>query len=247
MLFNLQNKVAMITGASGGIGDSIVRVLHKSGATVVPFSRSVEYGNKLKEELKERVIPIAPQDITTEEGCTSLIKEVVEKAGKVDILVNNAGITKDSLSIRMKQEEFEEVIKVNLLSPFLLSKMTLSIMAKNRWGRIINISSVVGVSGNAGQANYSASKGGLITLTKTLAKEFASRNITVNSISPGFIETKMTDVLSEEQKNGILSMVPLKRMGTSNEVAYAVIYLASDEASYITGHNLNINGGMVMI
>lgn len=247
MLFNLENKVVVVTGASGGIGNSIVRVLHKNGATVVPFSRSAEYANKLQEELKERIIAVTPQDITTEEGCALVIKEVIEKAGKIDVLVNNAGITKDSLAMRMKQADFEEVIKVNLLSPFLLSKAALSAMAKNRWGRVINISSVVGVSGNAGQANYSSSKGGLITLTKTLAKEFASRNITVNSISPGFIETKMTDVLSEEQKNGILSIVPLKRMGSPEDVSYAVLYLASEEASYITGHNLNINGGMLMI
>lgn len=247
MLFNLQGKVAMVTGASGGIGDAIVRILHAQGATVLPISRSIEYGKKIAEELKENIIPLMPQDITTEEGCSALVKEAIEKAGKLDILVNNAGITKDTLAIRMKQNDFEEVIKVNLLAPFLLSKAALSVMAKNRCGRVINISSVVGVTGNAGQANYSSAKGGLITLTKTLAKEFAGRNITVNSISPGFITTKMTDVLTEEQKNAILSMVPLNKMGRADEVAYAVVFLASDEAGYITGHNLNINGGMLMI
>ncbi|KAL0263801.1 UNVERIFIED_CONTAM: hypothetical protein PYX00_011100 [Menopon gallinae] len=208
-MFNLQNKVAVVTGASGGIGDAIVRLFHKQGAIVVPVSRSKQYAEKLIDELKERIIAVEPQDITTENGCDLLIKEIVSKADRLDILVNNAGITKDNLTIRMKANDFEEVIKVNLLAPFLLSKLSLMAMMKNKWGRVINISSVVGVSGNPGQANYSSAKGGLITLTKTLAKEFASRNITVNSISPGFIQTKMTDVLTEEQKNSILSAVPL--------------------------------------
>ena len=246
-MFDLSNKVAAVTGASGGIGEAVVRMLHKQGAKVVPISRSKEFALKLQEELGNNIIPVEPQDITTEQGASDLIKEIVSEAGRLDILVNNAGITKDGLAMRTKQADFEEVIKVNLTAPFLLAKYGLMAMAKNRWGRLINISSVVGVMGNPGQANYSSSKGGLITLTKSLAKEFASRNITVNSISPGFITTKMTDALTEEQQKAILSIVPLNKFGTPDDVASCVVYLASEEAGYITGHNLNINGGMLMI
>lgn len=246
-MFDLSGKVAVVTGASGGIGEAIVRSLHKQGATVVPFSRSSEFALSLYKELGDRICAVDAVDITTEEGASALIKDVVGKLGKIDILVNNAGITKDMLAVRMKQDSFEEVLKVNLVAPFLLSKYALSAMSRNRFGRVINISSVVALMGNAGQANYTASKGGLITLTKTLAKEFASRSITVNAISPGFIVTKMTDVLTDEQKQAILQQVPLNRMGEVDDIASAVVYLASDEAGYITGHNLNVNGGMVMI
>lgn len=247
MLFNLEGKTALVTGASGGIGEAAVRALHAQGARVVPFSRSAEFAQNLQSELGDRIVPVGSYDITEESGAAALVKEVVSKGGGLDILVNNAGITKDMLVMRMKQENFEEVLKVNLIAPFLLSKYALIAMSKNRWGRVINISSVVGVTGNAGQANYSASKGGLMSLTRSLAKEFASRGITVNSISPGFIITKMTDVLTEEQKGAIMGIVPLGRMGETKDISSAIVYLASEEAGYITGHNLNVNGGMAMI
>ncbi|MGV3278466.1 3-oxoacyl-ACP reductase FabG [Rickettsiales bacterium LUAb2] len=247
MLFDLNGKAALVSGASGGIGIEIVKALYKQGAKVGLISRSQEAMQKIKSELGDRIFCLTPRDITIEQEAKDLVEEASTLMGSVDILVNNAGITKDGLALRMSKEDFTEVLNVNLIAPFLLSKAVIAKMNKSKWGRIINISSVVGVSGNAGQANYSASKGGLNALTKTLAREYASRTITVNSISPGFIATKMTDVLTEAQKESLLSGVPLKRMGTPEEVAAAVIYLASEEAGYITGHNLNINGGMIMI
>lgn len=247
MLLDLSGKNAMVTGVSGGIGREIVNILHKQGAKVALVSRSAEAMKEIKQELGDNIVELTPRNIEDEKEVEALVNEAEEKMGSIDILVNNAGITKDGLSLRMKKDDFTDVLNVNLIAPFLLSKTVLAKMFKKKWGRVINISSVVGVSGNAGQVNYSASKGGLITMTKSFAKEFASKSITVNSISPGFIDTKMTEKLTDSQKEAILTQIPSKRMADAKEVAYAVVFLASEEAAYITGHNLNINGGMLMV
>ena len=245
-MFDLSGKTALVTGATGGIGGAIAKALHGAGATVAISGRKLDVLNTLATELGGRVHVIAA-DLSSAEGIEALIKSATEKMERIDILVNNAGLTRDNLSMRMKDEEWQEVIDVNLSAPFRLARAVQRGMMKARWGRIINITSVVGTTGNPGQANYCAAKAGMTGWTKAMAAEIASRNITVNCIAPGFIATPMTDVLTDEQKARINGNIPMARMGTSEEIAAAALYLASAEASYVTGQTLHVNGGMAMI
>jgi 3-oxoacyl-[acyl-carrier protein] reductase len=245
-MFNLSGKTALVTGATGGIGAAIAKALHTQGATVGLSGRNEDKLNALAAELKDRVF-VLPADLSKPEGVDDLVKRAVEKMERVDILVNNAGLTKDTLSMRMKDEDWQEVIDVNLTAPFRLARAIQRGMMKSRWGRIINISSVVGVTGNPGQTNYCASKAGMIGWSKAMAQEIASRNITINCIAPGFIATAMTEALTDEQKAAINSRIPAGRMGASEDIAAAAVYLASDEAAYVTGQTLHVNGGMAMI
>lgn len=245
-MFDLTGKSALVTGASGGIGADIARALHAAGATVGLSGTRVEPLEALAAELGDRA-HVLPCNLSNAEDVDGLVKRAAEAMGAVDILVNNAGITKDGLAMRMSDDDWQSVIDVNLTAPFRLSRAAIRGMMKARWGRIINISSVVGRAGNAGQANYAASKGGLVALSKSLAEEVASRGITVNCVAPGFIETAMTDKLNEAQRDTILASVPAGRMGTPQEIAAAVLYLASQEAAYVTGATLHVNGGMDMV
>lgn len=243
------NKVVLITGATRGIGKQIALTFAENGYDVAINYRkeNAELENLKKEIEVNNVKCLAVQgDVSSFEDCERFVKEIIEEYGKIDVLVNNAGITKDTLLMRMKKEDFESVIGINLVGTFNVTKNVISHMMKARSGKIINISSVVGVSGNAGQTNYSASKAGIIGFTKSLAKEVASRNILVNAVAPGFIETSMTDVLKEEIKEEIAKSIPLKRMGTTKDVANLVKFLASEESSYITGQVINVDGGMLM-
>ena len=243
------SKIAVVTGGTRGIGKQIILSLANQGYDIATNYRT---DNQDLEDLKNQVTNIGVQiftyqcDVSDYSKVEEFIKEVVSKFGKIDVLVNNAGITKDGLLMRMKKEDFEDVIDVNLIGTFNVTRNAIPYMIKARSGKIINISSVVGVSGNAGQTNYSASKAGIIGFTKSLAKEVASRNITVNAVAPGFIQTKMTDVLKDEVKEEILKQIPLKRFGLAEDVANVVKFLASDESSYITGQVINIDGGMLM-
>ena len=245
-MFDLTGKAALVTGASGGIGGAIARALHRQGAAVTLSGTRAEALEALKAELGERAhVIVAKMDDPLD--IERLAKEAEAAMGKIDILVNNAGITRDNLSMRMKDEDWEKVLQVNLTGTFRLIRAAMRGMMRRRHGRVINITSVVGVTGNPGQANYAAAKAGLIGMSKSLAQELASRSITVNCIAPGFIATPMTDVLTDDQKKGILGRVPADRLGTSDEIAAGVVYLASDEAAYVTGQTLHINGGMAMI
>ena len=242
------SKIALITGATRGIGKEIALTLAQEGYNIAINYRTEN--DELKTTKKEienlNVECLAVKgDISKFEDTENIVKQVIEKFGKIDVLVNNAGITKDMLLMRMKPEDFKSVIDVNLIGTFNMTKNVISHMTKARSGRIINISSVVGISGNAGQTNYSASKAGIIGFTKSLAKEVASRNILVNAVAPGFIQTSMTDVLKEEVKEEIAKTIPLKRMGTTKDVANVVKFLASEDSSYITGQVINVNGGMI--
>tara|TARA_R110002073_G_scaffold201698_2_gene360880 strand:- start:1288 stop:2025 length:738 start_codon:yes stop_codon:yes gene_type:complete len=245
-MFNLDGKCALVTGASGGLGKEIAIALHKSGATVALSGTRVEPLEALAAELGERV-HVVSANLSDPESVAALPKAAEEAMGKVDILVNNAGITRDNIAMRLKDEDWDDVMQVNLKAAFKLSQGLMRGMMKRRGGRMINITSIVGVTGNPGQANYAASKAGMIGMTKSLAQELASRNITVNCIAPGFIESPMTDVLSDDQKAGLLTNVPMGRLGVGAEIAAGVVYLASDEAAYVTGQTLHINGGMAMI
>jgi 3-oxoacyl-[acyl-carrier protein] reductase len=245
-MFNLTDKKAIITGASGGIGSSIAKGLYAQGATVVLSGTRVDTLNSLAKGLGERAFVI-PCDLSNFEEPKRLISDCNDLMGGVDILVNNAGLTQDNLAMRMKDEDWSRVLDVNLTASFLLSKACLRGMMKQRFGRIINITSIVGITGNAGQVNYAASKAGLIGMSKSLAQEVASRGITVNCVAPGFIATPMTETLSNDQKDNLLSSTPIRRLGEGRDIAASVIYLASDEASYVTGHTLHVNGGMVMV
>jgi 3-oxoacyl-[acyl-carrier protein] reductase len=244
----LAGKIALVTGASQGIGRACALELARAGATVAVAARSVDKLEAVAGEItgaggQAKAFAL---DVASEESIKACAKAVIAEFGAVHILVNNAGITKDGLALRMKLADFDDVLRANLTGAFLLTQAVISSMMKARWGRVVNITSVVGETGAAGQANYAASKAGMIGLTKSLAREFASRNITVNAVAPGFIETAMTETLTEEQKAGILVQVPLGRYGTVEDVAAAAGFLCSEAAGYITGHTLDINGGMYM-
>lgn len=245
-MFSLSGKTALVTGATGGIGAAIASALHAQGATVAVSGRNEAKLDALSRELGERTF-VLPADLSDLDGLEDFIKGAEEKLGHIDILVNNAGLTRDNLSMRMKEEEWDEVIRVNMTATFRLAKAVQRGMMKRRNGRIINIASIVGVTGNPGQCNYVASKAGMIGWSKAMAQEVASRGITVNCIAPGFIATAMTDALNDDQKVKINATIPMARMGSSEDIAAAVTYLASDEAAYITGHTLHVNGGMAMV
>ncbi|MBO9396807.1 MULTISPECIES: 3-oxoacyl-[acyl-carrier-protein] reductase [unclassified Shimia] len=245
-MFDLTGKTALVTGASGGIGGAIAKALHDAGATVGLSGTRVEPLEALAAELGERA-HVLPCNLSDSEAVDALPKQAIEAMGSVDILVNNAGITRDQIFMRMSDEEWQSVIDVNLTSAMRLCRGVMRPMMKSRWGRIINISSIVGATGNPGQANYAASKAGLVGLTKSIAYEVASRGITANAVAPGFIATAMTDKLTDDQKDKINGQIPAARMGTSEEIAAAVLYLASAEAGYVTGTTLHVNGGMAML
>ena len=245
-MFDLTGKVALITGAAGGLGDKIARTLHAQGATLALTDMRTEPMEKLKAELGSRV-EVFTANLTDAEAVKTLVDDVEKKMGKIDILVNNAGLTRDNIFIRMSDEEWQLVLDVNLTAGFKLARAAVRGMMKRRFGRIIGIASVVGVMGNAGQANYAASKGGMIAMNKSLAQEVASRGVTVNSIAPGFIRTPMTDVLTDDVKAKLMARIPAGKLGEAQDIANVVAFLASDEAQYITGQTININGGMAMI
>lgn len=245
-MFRLEGKIALVTGAAGGLGDKIARTLHAQGATLALTDMRAEPMEKLKAELGERVEYFVA-NLTNSEDVNNLVKNVEEKMGRIDILVNNAGLTRDNLFMRMSDEEWQLVLDVNLSAGFKLAKAAIRGMMKRRFGRIIGIASVVGVMGNPGQANYSASKAGMIAMNKCLAQEVGSRGITVNSIAPGFIRTPMTDVLPDDVKAQLLNKIPQGKLGEAQDIANAVAFLSSDEAQYITGQTLHVNGGMAMI
>lgn len=243
------DKCALITGATRGIGKQIAITLAKQGYNIaLNYRKENEELENTKKEIEKIGVQIlaVKGDVANFEDCENFVKQVIERFGQIDVLVNNAGITKDMLLMRMKQEDFKQVLDTNLVGTFNVTKNVVPYMMKARSGRIINISSVVGISGNAGQTNYSASKAGIIGFTKSLAKEIASRNILVNAVAPGFIETNMTDVLKDDVKQEIAKNIPLKRMGTAQDVANVVKFLASDDSSYITGQVINVDGGMLM-
>ncbi|MEI9991569.1 MAG: 3-oxoacyl-[acyl-carrier-protein] reductase [Rhizomicrobium sp.] len=246
-MFDLTGKTALVTGASGGIGGAIAKALHAQGASVVLSGTRAEALAAVKAELGSRAFA-ATCDLGNKESVEALVKTAEAAAGApIDILINNAGITRDNLFLRMKDEEWDQVIAVNLTAAFRLSRAVLRGMMKKRWGRIVSITSVVGATGNPGQGNYAAAKAGLVGMTKSLAAEVASRNITVNAVAPGFIATAMTDALTDAQKDAIAARIPAGRMGTAAEIAAAVVYLASEEAAYTTGETIQVNGGMAMI
>lgn len=245
-MFDLDGKCALVTGGSGGIGGAIARALHERGATVSVSGTRREALDGLVRELGGRACAIAC-DLFDPTAVEALVREAEELMGSVDIVVNNAGITRDNIAVRLKDEDWQQVVDVNLTAAFRVSRAVLRGMMRRRWGRIINVTSVVGVSGNAGQANYAASKAGLVGLTKSLAREVASRSITVNCIAPGFIETAMTESLEGDQRDRLAAAVPAGRFGMPSDVASAAVFLASEEASYVTGHTLHVDGGMVMV
>ncbi|KNG95308.1 3-oxoacyl-[acyl-carrier-protein] reductase [Pseudaestuariivita atlantica] len=245
-MFDLTGKSALITGASGGIGAEIARVLHGAGATVGLSGTRTDPLEALAGELGDRA-HVLPCNLSDMEAVAELPKQAIEAMGSVDILVNNAGITRDNLFMRMSDDEWQSVLDVNLTATMKLCKGVMRGMMKARWGRIVNISSIVGATGNPGQANYAASKAGMVAMSKSLAYEVASRGITVNAVAPGFIATAMTDKLTDDQKSNIMGQIPAGRMGDAHEIAAAVLYLASTEAGYVTGATLHINGGMAML
>jgi 3-oxoacyl-[acyl-carrier protein] reductase len=245
-MFDLSGKTALVTGASGGIGEAVAKSLHGQGATVVLHGTRAEKLEALSAELGDRS-HVVTANLGDREAVAGVIDAASEKAGPVSILVNNAGITRDNLAMRMKDEEWDQVLEVNLTASMILCRAALRNMMKARHGRIISISSIVGVTGNPGQTNYAASKAGMIGYSKSLAQEVASRGVTVNIVAPGFIETPMTDALSDAQKDTLLGRVPAGRLGQVGEIAAAVTYLASDEAAYVTGATIHVNGGMAML
>ena len=245
-MFDLTGRKALVTGATGGLGGAIARTLHAQGASVAISGTRAEALEALAAELGERVV-VAPCNLSDKDSVEALVPAAEEKLGGLDILVNNAGITRDNLFMRLKDEDWDSVLAVNLTAAFRLSRAAVKSMMRRRYGRIVSIGSVVGTTGNPGQGNYAAAKAGLIGMSKALAAEVASRNITVNVVSPGFIESPMTQVLNDKQRESILSDVPMGRLGAGGDVAAAVAYLASTEAGYVTGQTLHVNGGMAMI
>lgn len=245
-MFDLHGKTALVTGASGGIGVAIARALLDRGARVALSGTRQDRLEALAAEMGEAAIAL-PCDLSSREAVEALIPQAVEQMGKLDILVNNAGLTRDTLVMRMKDDDWDMVLRVNLDAAFLLSRAATKVMMKARQGRIVSITSIVGVTGNAGQVNYAASKAGIIGMSKSLAKELAPRGVTVNCVAPGFIATPMTDKLTDAQKAAIMANIPAGRMGSPEDIAATVVYLASDEAAYITGQTIHVNGGMAMI
>ncbi len=245
-MFELTGKTALVTGATGGIGGAIARALHKQGATVAISGTRREALEQLAGELKDRV-HVLPCNLADKDQVEALVPQAEEKMEKLDILVANAGITKDNLFVQLRDEDWDSVIDINLTATFRLSRAAMKTMMRRRYGRIIGITSVVGVTGNPGQGNYTAAKAGMIGMIKSVAKEYARRGVTANCVAPGFIATPMTDKLNDKQREAILQMVPANRLGTPDDVAAAVVYLASDEAAYMTGQTLHVNGGMAMI
>ncbi|UFN47275.1 3-oxoacyl-[acyl-carrier-protein] reductase [Roseomonas sp. OT10] len=245
-MFRLDGKAALVTGATGGIGEGIARALHAQGAEVALTGRREAELAALAKELGERVL-VLPADLSDPEAPAALIEKVEAELGGLDILVNNAGLTRDGLALRMGDKDWSDVIEVDLTAPFRLARASLRGMMKRRTGRIISIASIVGVTGNPGQANYAAAKAGLIGMSKALAQEVAPRGVTVNVVAPGFVKSAMTDALNEAQKGAIMGRIPMQRMGSPSDIAAAVAYLASDEAAWVTGVTLHVNGGMAMI
>jgi 3-oxoacyl-[acyl-carrier protein] reductase len=245
-MFDLTGKTALVTGATGGIGGAIAKALHKQGATVALSGTRKEVLETLANELNERAY-VLPCNLSSVEEVEALVPAAEQALGQVDILVCNAGITRDNLFVQMKDEEWEQVINVNLSATFRLARAATKLMMRKRFGRLIGITSVVGVTGNAGQGNYTAAKAGMIGMFKSIGQEYARRNVTANCIAPGFIATAMTDALNEKQRAAILEKVPAGRLGAADEIAAAAVYLASNEAAYVTGQTLHVNGGMAMI
>jgi 3-oxoacyl-[acyl-carrier protein] reductase len=245
-MLDLSGKKALVTGASGGIGEAIARNLHRQGAAVAISGTRRDALETLAEDLSERV-HVLPCNLAIKEEVETLVPRAEEAMGQIDILVNNAGVTRDNIFVRLSDEDWDQVIAVDLSAAFRLTRTAVRGMMRRRYGRIIGITSVVGVTGNAGQGNYAAAKAGMIGMTKALAHEVASRNVTVNCVAPGFIDTAMTRALTEKQRQMILAAVPAARLGSTDEVAAAVLFLASTEAAYVTGHTLHVNGGMAMI
>lgn len=246
MMFDLSGKTALVTGATGGLGGGIARALHKQGATVAISGTRREALDALAAELGDRV-HVLPCDLSDKEQVEALVPQAEAAMGKLDILVANAGITKDNLFVQLRDEDWDTVININLTATFRLSRAAMKTMMRRRYGRIIGITSVVGVTGNPGQGNYTAAKAGMIGMMKSIGKEYARRGVTANCVAPGFIATPMTDKLNDKQREAILAMVPANRLGTPDDIAAAVVYLASDEAAYVTGQTLHVNGGMAMI
>lgn len=245
-MFNFEGKCALVTGATGGIGGAVAKALHAQGATVALSGTRAEKLEALANELGDRAF-VTPCNLSDLDAVDALPKKALEAMGGLHVVVSNAGVTRDNLMMMMKPDMWDEVLKVNLTAFFRLSKASLRTMTKQRFGRIIGVTSIVGVTGNAGQANYAASKAGMIGMTKSLAQEIASRNVTVNCIAPGFIATPMTDALNDKQKDAILGQIPAGAMGTPEDIAASVAFLASEEAGYVTGQTLHVNGGMAMI
>ena len=245
-MFDLSGKTALVTGATGGLGGAIARALHRQGATVTLSGTRGEVLDAIAKEMGERV-HVLPCNLADKDAVEALVPKSEETMGKLDILVANAGITRDNLFVQLRDEDWDEVINVNLTATFRLARAATKLMMRKRFGRIIAITSVVGVTGNPGQANYTASKAGLIGLMKTIGAEYAKRNVTANCIAPGFIKTPMTDALNDKQRETILTKVPAARLGTPEDIAAAAVYLASNEAAYVTGQTIHINGGMAMI
>lgn len=246
-MFDLTGKVALVTGATGGIGEAIARALHAQGATVALTGRREAELARVAEALGGARVIVAPADLVDPAAPAALVEKIEAEAGSLDILVNNAGFTRDMLALRMGDADWNAVLEVDLTAPFRLARSALRGMMKKRWGRVVSIASIVGVTGNAGQANYAAAKAGLIGMSKSLAQEVATRGVTVNVVAPGFVKTAMTDALPEAARTALLSRIPTQRMGSPEDVAAAVVYLASAESGWVTGQTLHVNGGMAMV